>query len=47
MTGARQLQPEDFGLSQDQFNDIKSAFDEFDGDASGAMARNPVCIVDS
>jgi len=37
MTGSRQLQPEDFGLSQDQFNDIKSAFDEFDRDASGAI----------
>ena len=36
MGGSRQLQPEDFGLSADQFNDIKSAFDEFDKDASGA-----------
>jgi len=42
MTGARQLQPEDFGLSQDQFNDIKSAFDEFDRDASGAIAASEV-----
>lgn len=37
MTGDRQLQPEDFGLSQDAFDEIKSAFDEFDGDASGAI----------
>lgn len=42
MTGARQLQPEDFGLSQDQFNDIKSAFDEFDRDASGAISCSEV-----
>lgn len=37
MTDDRQLQPEDFGLSQDQFDEIKSAFDEFDNDASGAI----------
>jgi len=42
MTQSRQLQPEDFGLSQDQFNDIKSSFDEFDRDASGAIAANEV-----
>jgi len=42
MTGARQLQPEDFGLSQDQFNDIKSAFDEFDAEASGAISASQV-----
>jgi len=42
MTGSRQLQPEDFGLSQDQFNDIKSAFDEFDRDASGAINASEV-----
>jgi len=39
MTGSRQLQPQDFGLTDDQFNDIKNAFDEFDRDASGACAR--------
>lgn len=42
MTGARQLQPEDFGLTQDQFDDIKSAFDEFDYDASGAINASEV-----
>merc|ERR1711939_966079 len=42
MGGAKQLQPEDFGLSQAQFEDIKVAFDEFDRDASGAINANEV-----
>merc|ERR1711937_1132263 len=42
MTGARTLQPEDFGLSQAQFEEIKVAFDEFDHDASGAIKANEV-----
>ena len=37
MGGDRQLQPEDYGLTQDAFDDIKSSFDEFDRDASGNL----------
>lgn len=39
---SRQIQPEDFGLSKQQFDDIKQVFDHFDNDASGAMATKDV-----
>jgi len=39
---SRQIQPEDFGLSKQQFDDIKQVFDQFDTDASGAMATSDV-----
>lgn len=39
---ARAIQPEDFGLSKQQFDDIKQVFDHFDTDASGAMATADV-----
>lgn len=39
---SRQIQPEDFGLSKQQFDDIKQVFDHFDTDASGAMATSDV-----
>ena len=37
--GSRQIQPEDFGLSQQQFDEIKGVFDHFDTDASGRLLR--------
>jgi len=40
--GSRQIQPEDFGLSQQQFDEIKGVFDHFDTDASGAMHTQDV-----
>lgn len=40
--GSRQIQPEDFGLSQQQFDEIKGVFDHFDTDATGAMGTHDV-----
>lgn len=39
---SRAIQPEDFGLSKNQFDDIKTVFDLFDTDASGAMPTSDV-----
>eukprot|EP00658_Telonema_sp_P-2_P051327 TRINITY_DN3938_c0_g1_i10.p1 TRINITY_DN3938_c0_g1~~TRINITY_DN3938_c0_g1_i10.p1 ORF type:complete len:372 (-),score=108.14 TRINITY_DN3938_c0_g1_i10:379-1494(-) len=39
---SRTIQPEDFGLSQHQFDEIKTVFDQFDNDASGAIPTGDV-----
>eukprot|EP00656_Telonema_subtile_P054310 TRINITY_DN808_c0_g1_i2.p1 TRINITY_DN808_c0_g1~~TRINITY_DN808_c0_g1_i2.p1 ORF type:complete len:386 (-),score=126.91 TRINITY_DN808_c0_g1_i2:69-1226(-) len=39
---AREINPEDFGLNKQQFDDIKQVFDEHDTDATGTMQTSEV-----